>query len=464
MWRKTWNVIFPRLDLVRSKLRSVGILNEKDTPKFEHIPEDGGEFHLDLARRSLREILLDQNLPEPVRQSLNAEYQQLQEMLDRIEKEQFHIVICGRVSTGKSALLNALLGKDIFSVSLLHGETRKVQNTVWQNATTGGVMLFDTPGIDEPDGEEREKLSRQVAEHADLVLFVVDGDLTNTEFLALENLVKKNRTVLLVLNKADWYSFDELDLILHSLKSRTSGMLSPELIVSCAAKPSSRIYVEVHQDGSEHEVRRQPPRDVEILRLLLWRIIEVEGKTLTAINASLFADQVTTRLAEQIVALKRELAEHVIRTYCVGKGVAVAFNPLLAADLLAVAADGAMVVHLGRIYGLPVNTREAGELIRTILSQMILIMGAAWAVHLVSSVLKGLSGGMSTLVTASAQGAVAYYATYVVGKAAERFFSQGLSWGDNGPRQVVKEILENLDQRSVLIQARDEVLARIKTR
>ena len=70
--------------------------------------------------------------------------------------------------------------------------------------------------------------------------------------------------------------------------------------------------------------------------------------------------------------------------------------------------------------------------------------------------------GLSTVITASAQGAVAWYGTYVIGVAAQRYFSQGKSWGVKGPKQAVSEILENLDRDSLLIQARDDILNRLK--
>jgi len=47
-----------------------------------------------------------------------------------------------------------------------------------------------------------------------------------------------------------------------------------------------------------------------------------------------------------------------------------------------------------------------------------------WGIHLLSSVLKLSAGGLSTLVTGTAQGAVAYYAAYVVGQAAEVYLVQ----------------------------------------
>jgi len=142
----------------------------------------------------------------------------------------------------------------------------------------------------------------------------------------------------------------------------------------------------------------------------------------------------------------------------------VASNPLPVGDLFAAALiDVGMVVHLSRFYGLPITRGEAGTLVKTIATQMALLMSTVWAVHLVSSALKLGTGGLSSLVTGGAQGAVAYYSTYVVGQAAEQYLAQGKSWGEGGPKQVVREILDSLDRDSVLAQARADIRERLRS-
>ena len=163
-------------------------------------------------------------------------------------------------------------------------------------------------------------------------------------------------------------------------------------------------------------------------------------------------------MAERILETRRQLGESVIHSWCLIKGVAVAVNPVPVADLIAAAAiDATLVWHLSRIYDLPVTRAEAGSLVRVIGTQLAALMGTVWAVNLVSSALKAGTGGLSTLVTAGAQGAVAWYGTYVVGRVAERYLVLGKSWGSDGPRQVVKDILGSLDRDSILSEAREEI-------
>ncbi|MEJ2256348.1 MAG: YcjF family protein [Woeseiaceae bacterium] len=138
-------------------------------------------------------------------------------------------------------------------------------------------------------------------------------------------------------------------------------------------------------------------------------------------------------------------------------------NPVPVADLFAAAfIDVGMVVHLSRVYGLPLSRQEAGSIVRVIVAEAAALMGTVWALHLVSSALKVGTLGLSTVLTAGAQGAIAYYSTYLVGKAAGEYLARGKSWGEGGPKKVVKHILDSLDGDTVLRDARREIRARLR--
>jgi len=422
-----------------------------------------GDAHLALACESLRELLDDQRVPPPVRAALADDYQQLQLLLEKIEHGHIHIAVFGRVSVGKSALLNALLGEAKFSTSPLHGETTRAAHARWQEYDAGGVFLIDTPGINEVAGEEREQLAHDVATRSDLVLFVVDGDITDSELKALRQVKGAAQRLVLVLNKIDRYTQVDRELLLRTLRERAEGLIQPQDILTAAAQPAERIVILVDAEGNETETRRRPAPDVTALRERIWDILKAEGKTMAALNAGLFAGRFSDRLTREIVAIRRDLAEKVVRNYCLGKGVAVALNPIPVADLVAaVATDAAMILHLSRVYGLPITRGEAGSLLKTISIQLAFLMGTVWVMNLAAAALKGISLGLSTVVTAGAQGAVAWYGTYVVGKAAEQYFIRGKSWGEGGPKRVVQDILDSLDRESLLAQARDDILSRLK--
>ena len=423
---------------------------------------DDGAGHLSLARESLRDLISDARLPDGVREALSHDYQAVESMLEKLEHGHLHISAFGRVSTGKSSLLNALIGEQRFSVSPIHGETRYSDIEAWDEVDAGGVFLIDTPGLDEAGGEDRESLAKEVAARSDLVVFVIDGDITDTELYALKAAIAEGRPILLALNKSDLYTSSELDALLASVRDKTSGVIDPNFVIAVAAQPRAQMIVESDEHGNERESLRQRDPDIETLRLKLWEILEAEGKTLAALNASLFASDLSDQVGRRILAARQELGEKLVRTYCVAKGVAVACNPIPVADLFAAAfIDVGMVVHLSKVYDLPLNKQEAGSIVKVIMVESAALMGTVWALHFVSSALKVGTIGLSTILTAGAQGAIAYYSTYLVGQAAAEYLAKGKSWGEGGPKLVVKQILDSLDRDTVLHDAKREIQARM---
>jgi len=423
------------------------------------------ERHLFEANRNLRELIEDTSIPAAVRAELDAEFREIEAISDKLRAGEVHIAAFGRVGVGKSSLLNALLQHEAFSTSPLHGETRGESRASWQSLKTGHVVLIDTPGIDELDGAERDELARTVSRRADVTLMVCEGDLTDFEFQALRELCTTQRTVLLVLNKADRYTADELEVLLQRLAERGTALLTPDRIIAASAAPRPETVIRLDERGRESETQRRRAPDTALLKERLWSLLDREGLALAALNAALFASELDGKVASRIVSARKSVAESIIRKYCIGKSVLVALNPVPVTDLLAAAgSDVAMVIHLGEVYGFRMSRREAAKLLLTISAQLVALMGAYWGMNLVTSALKSASAGLSTALTATAQGALAWYATYVTGKMAQTWFSRGKSWGSAGPRETARSILDSLDRDTLIRSAREDILHRLKSR
>ena len=440
------------------------------------------------AAASLRKLIDDPDIPDAVRKAMAPEFIELVRALEKLDNDEIHIAAFGRVSVGKSALLNGLLGREEFTVGVLHGTTIGTEQERWRSsvsvsasgagftASPSGASLstgetyrsatihvIDTPGIDELGGEARERLAYTAAQRVDLILFIVDGDITDTELEALKLLVSPARPMLLVLNKADRYTAQERDTLLQKLNQRTGGLVDAENIVAASAQPQRRRVIRINAQGEEFESVELLPPDLAAVKARISALLDREGRTISALNAGLMASQMSDQLGKRLIEVRAEVANTLVHTYSLTKGVAVGLNPIPVADLVAAAGlDVALVVHLSRIYGLPLTKIEAGQLIANICAQLALLMGAIWGVHLVASALKGLSVGLSTALTAGAQGALAYYATMLTGKAAEKYLQNGKSWGELGPKRVVEDILAGLDRDSVLRAAKAEISAKLR--
>lgn len=426
--------------------------------------------HLLNANQQIQTLLSDTAVPAAVRQELFQEFDEIEAISEKLQRSEIHIAAFGRVGTGKSSLLNAILGREVFTTSPLHGETREMQRSQWNSvnsdhARSDHIVLIDTPGIDELEGEAREELARSVARISDIVLMVCEGDLTETEFRAVRSLAQRGRPLLLILNKADRYGANELTDLLNHLRERCGSFIGPDNILTASAAPRPEQLLSIDEDGTEHPLERLRKPDITKLKARLWNILEKEGKTLAALNAAMFTSELDNRIAGKIVLARKTVADKIIRNYCLAKGLVVAVNPIPVADLLAAGGtDVAMVLHLGDVYGFQLSKREASKLLLTISAQLLLLMGAYWGVNMVSAAMKTISAGMSAALTAGAQGTLAWYATYVTGQAAESWFAKGKSWGSEGPKETINDILGSLDQDSILRSARSDIASKLKHR
>ncbi len=436
----------------------------QNLPWLKKAKKNKPEQHLLDANQQIQTLLSDTDIPAAVRQELSSEFTEIEAISEKLQHSEIHIAAFGRVGTGKSSLLNALLGREVFSTSPLHGETQFQQRSEWNSVNADHVVLIDTPGIDELEGEAREEMANSVARIADIVLMVCEGDLTETELKAVHGLAERKRPLLLVLNKSDRYSNAEIQSLLTHLQKRCEAFIEPENILTACADPRPEPVIYIDDNGNEERSTRPRAPDISDLKARLWNILEKEGKTLAALNAALFTSELDARIASKIVLARKTVAEKIIRNYCLAKGLVVAVNPIPAADLLAAAGtDVAMVIHLGNVYGFQLSRRDASKLLLTISAQMLLLMGTYWGVNMVSAAMKTVSAGMSAALTAGAQGTLAWYATYVTGIAAESWFSKGKSWGSGGPKETINEILDSLDRDSILKSARSDILSKFNT-
>jgi len=401
---------------------------------------------------------------------LRAELAGLRQMHDKLTSGRVEIVIFGEISTGKSALINALVGKEVASVDVRGGWTREVWHVAWNGAGyclpglgQSQVVLVDTPGINEVGGQERGDMAREAAQRADLILFVTDSDLNDTEHGNLVQLAAFHKPLVVVLNKIDLYSRDQRAKLLDVIRnSRLKDVVPAEHIVPAAADPREREYIIQSANGGERSEWRRPPPDVEELKTLILELLDREGLSLIALNAALYAADKSDRVASLRVQLRNTRAQQVIWSYATLKVIGVGLNPLPVADVFGgVAIDGAMIVTLAAVYGLEVSTSHAKELAISIAKAAGLMTAGVIASSALMSLLKGVTFGKSTLITAVPQGLAAGFGSYIVGQAAQYYFEHGSSWGGESPKAVAQRILSKTDKQSVLARLKAEIAKRL---
>jgi small GTP-binding protein len=404
-------------------------------------------------------------------QALGEELQQLKAMAEKLRRGRIDIVVFGEINTGKSSLINALLGDAVNEVSIRGGMTTEIKPAEWrgsgyqvQGYAESVVTIVDTPGLNEVDGAERARIAQLAAESADLILFITDSDLNEIEFNALRELADKHKPLILVFNQIDKYSAAQRTRLMEVLRDeRLPRIVGREDIVEAAADPIEREYVFQSLDGTERTELRKPEPNITQVKTRILEILERDGKGLLALNAAMFAADRHDKIVSRRIEMRENAAQTTIWSYAATKAIAVALNPVPAADVIGGSAvDIGMVYHLASIYGVEMNIKTAWDLVNKVLRAAGLVLVSEWLAHIGAGVLKGLTLGLSTVLTAIPQGAAAGYASVIVGNAAKFYFEHNASWGSADAKTVVKKIISETDKESVLKKLEAAVRERIQ--
>lgn len=450
--------------------------------------------YLQRARASLRQALnrytayfraaRSRPLAVSTQTLLKTDMDRLSVTLNKLENNVARVAVFGLVSRGKSAVLNALLGQKVLPTGPLNGVTLAPQAVVWlpygktkQQTGELQIELIDTPGLDEIDGQTRAEMAQAIARQSDLILFVVAGDITRTEYQALCDLRQAQKPLLLVFNKIDLYPEQSRQAIYQSLQRLAPAsadvqplqrLLSTNEIVLVAAEPAP-IQVRVEQpDGRLTYEWEAPPPQVDQLKEKILEILAQEGRTLMALNALVQVREAESRLAGKILEVHESEAEALIWKFVRYKAIAIALNPVAVLDLVgATVADLAMIRALSDLYGLPVTGHEAGKLWKTILlssgSLLLTEIGSGLVLGLGKSAAAAASGvdsanGLTAYAgTAIAQASFAGFGAYSVGRAVQVYLENGCSWGPQGANTVIQDILNQLDSHTILYRIRQEL-------
>jgi len=167
-----------------------------------------------------RELLAEVNAGLERNETLAEDLSALSDSVGQLD-ELFLLVVVGEFNAGKSALINALLGREVLAEGVTP-TTSKIHHIGWGEELTrepiGSVgeritapvetlrqlTIVDTPGTNALD-RAHEALTTDYVPRADLVLFVTSSDrpLSESERVFLEAIRQWGKKVAMVVNKID---------------------------------------------------------------------------------------------------------------------------------------------------------------------------------------------------------------------------------------------------------------------
>jgi hypothetical protein len=354
---------------------------------------------------------------EPIRRSLEA-------IETKLERQMLEIVAFGTVSSGKSSLLNALAGRDVFRTDPKGGTTLARNEIPWPGSDR--VVLVDTPGLAEINGAAREELAKREARDADLVLFVTDGPLKDFEFQFLKTLSAIEKPTLVCLNKEDWFRPADRELLVGQIADHVHALVPRENVVALRSQPGARVRTRILADGSQSDETVETLADIRALAERMRAIVSRDGRDLLLANLLLQSRGLVDEAKAQVRTELDARASQIVDRSMWQAGAAAALSPLPVVDLVAgVGITSHMVLQLARVYRQTIDLDTAGRLLAELGKQLVSVAGAnvaaPAAASAVASMLKTVPG-VGTIAGGALQGLVQVLVTRWIGNIFIEYF------------------------------------------
>lgn len=375
--------------------------------------------------------------------------QQLAQVAIGMERTEIRLAVTGGKATGKTTLIQLL-------------QRQKLPTTILTTPDPADAALMpvaDSVVNSQTDRSPNREVEATDLVLADLVLFVTTGDLRDSEFRAIEPLLKRKQRVLLLFNKQDQYLPDERPLILQQLRERMQGLLPPEEVLAIAAQPAAVIVRQQQADGSVQERLEQPEPDIAVLQAQLKTILTQEGSHLILATVLRQSKALNVAVQTELNQFRRSRALPIIEQYQWIAAAAAFANPVPSLDLIATASVTAqLVIDLGAIYQQNFSIDQAKTVMVNLAEQMVKLGLVEVATQAISPLLK--SHLLTYVAGGTLQGLSAAYLTRIVGLSLVEYFEeQSLTLNAKSPSalqidrlvQKVRTVLQD-NQRSAFVQ------------
>ena len=280
----------------------------------------------DLAQLSDDEVLAELRALESELSALQSTYR-----VGRAVCEGIRTVLVGKPNTGKSSLLNRLVGRERAIVTDIAGTTR---DTIEETVPCGRVMLrlCDTAGMRETSdavekiGVERSLMMLGEAELV-LALFDLSAEFDGDDELMLKNLSEKKVAKIAVLNKNDLtQKFDRSRLdkcgFSHIIEICAQNNDNTKNGIDALKELICSLYVEGDIDYNKRAVLTNARQNASVTRTLEYvrsAIGQLE-RGFTSDTAGLDIESALSELSElDGRRVSEEIVDGIFHRFCVGK-------------------------------------------------------------------------------------------------------------------------------------------------
>lgn len=411
---------------------------------------------------TVNDLHTDSSISEELRAELQALLDQIHQKREQLTLE---IVAFGTISSGKSSLLNALAGREVFQTDIKGGTTITRNEVPWPGIDR--VLLVDTPGLGEPEGENQTVTAADAAKNADMILVVVDGPLRDYEFTLLQRLGSMEKRVLVCLNKEDWYEDADKTSLLGQISEQVSDFVAADDIVAVRSRPTKRTRTRVLPHGDETEEQVDVLPDISPLANRMMRIVKRNGQDLLMANLLLQSRGLVEDAKEKVQSALDQRAWSTVDKYTWAAAGAAALTPLPALDLLTGAAISTkLVIDLAHLYRQEITFDTAKKLLQELGKYLAGFLGVTVAgatlTAAIASLLKSIPGA-GTIAGGLLQGIVQAIITRWIGAVFVSYFKNEMREPDGGMASLARREWDRVtslnELRKLVLTARKKLTA-----
>ena len=283
------------------------------------------------------------------------------------EPQELELAFFGKISTGKSSLIQTLLPNASVDTSIIGGSTTAIERYHYENNRGLSLTLLDMPGTHQAGADgtlDREVMN--AARRVHIVAYVIDQDLTESDIISILRLHAFDKPMLVVLNKTNLYTADELAELKTRIKSRLPDGVN---YIACASAYRQKIQ-RIAADGSATWEEEYRGGDIAPLLQAIAQMTTARG-TLTARNREALLSLAHENLNHRLSHYRRERGEALVKNYArkamlggvaaVGPGTDILIQGYLGMDMLK---------HLTRLYDIPARDIDLQTLVEAASSKV----------------------------------------------------------------------------------------------
>jgi GTPase SAR1 family protein len=401
------------------------------------------------AIQAFKEILTEEDIAK------------IQKVIDRLEQRTISISAFGVTGSGKSALLNSLLGFNNdtpddcpFKVDAQINEwsnAAAIRNGQrWRGIDDIELVIYDTPGIG-GDLIEHQHIASEIANVSDVILFVSKDQVAQIYKPALDLILAASKPTIAVINQID--KLRDSEVVARKKHLLQNYPIKEDMIVLAAGHPAQGSPV------------------IKELTQKIVSLIEAEGtalieKTIEAelIKGSTSAKEILEermRKAKERIEKERdqqkekiladkENADNLIDVYAKAAAGAAAIIPIAADALTDAVISGGMLFHIAKTYDKKLDVGTAANLVKELITAFLSILfgsGATYAIWLSLSQ-AARSNPFTYMAGMAADGIFSYFVVKTIGSVFSVYCANDLSWGQeqNARKALRNYIKENIDK------------------